>query len=129
MAAITFKIVEWQEVPVAAVEGASKLARVTVRKTFAGDLEGEGTLEYLMHHLDEQLSTFVGFERVVGTLHGKAGSFVLQHTGTFQKGVATATCDVVEGSGSGDLKGLTGTGGFSSGHAEEYKLTLDYTLA
>lgn len=95
-------------------------------KSFKGDIEGEGTLEYLMMYCIDGSASFVGLERIVGHLGGRAASFVLQHSGTFAGGVAKATYFVVPGSGTGELSGLRGEGSFASGHAQEYPMTLDY---
>ena len=103
-----------------------RLTRAHVRKSFSGDLVGTGNLLYLMTHASETEATFVGIERVVGSLGGRSGSFVLQHSGTFDGQKATAEWEVLQGSGTDELEGLTGSGGFSSGHAEEYEMTLEY---
>ena len=58
---------------------------------FAGDLEGEGTVEWLMGYGDDGTAAFVGLERVVGKVGDRSGSFVLQHTGTFDGQIAKAT--------------------------------------
>ena len=90
-------------------------------KTLHGGIEGFSPIEYLMLYRNDGSATFVGMERVVGHIGRRRGSFVLQQTGTFQGGAASATWSVVPGSGTADLKGLRGEGGFASGQA-----TLDY---
>ena len=122
----TFKVKSWDERPYDESERGPKLTRATVVKVFSGDIEGESVVEYLMVHRQDGTASFVGLERVVGRLGELAGSFVLQHGGTFAEGVAKAEWSVVPGSGTGDLAGLRGTGGFESGHAEEYSMTLEY---
>jgi hypothetical protein len=52
---------------------------------------------------------YVAIERVEGTLHGRHGSFVLQHSGTMTRGVPELTIRVVPDSGMGELSGLAGT--------------------
>ena len=83
---------------------------------------------YLMTHLDSGDAAFLGFEKVVGSLGGRTGSFVLRHTGFYDGEKSTAQHDVVPGSGTGELAGLSGTGGFSAGHAEEHDMTLEYEV-
>ena len=122
----SFQVNSWDEKPFHEIDGGPKLTRASLTKTFRGDLEGEGTLEYLMIHGEDGVSSFMGVERVVGHLGGRSGSFVLQHSGTFENGAATCTWFVVPGSGTGELGGLTGTGGFESAHAEDYPMTLEY---
>src|SRR5262245_14946459 len=97
----TFEVKTWEEKPCDPVEGAPKLTRATVTKVFHGDLEGEGKVEYLMLYREDGSASFVGLERVAGRLGGRAGSFVLQHSGTFEAGTAKTTWSVVPGSGTG----------------------------
>ena len=75
---------------------------------------------------DDGSASFIGLERVVGSVGGRSGSFVLQHSGTFKEGVATVTLVVVPDSGTGDLRGLRGDGKFAVGHQQPYSMTLDY---
>ena len=51
---------------------------------------------------------YVAMERVTGTLHGRDGSFVLQHNATMTRGEPDLNIVVVPGSGSGALTGLSG---------------------
>ncbi len=124
----TFKIVSWDEEPFDEPEDGPKLTRAHVKKSFHGDLSGTGNLMYVMTHLDSEASSFSGFEKVVGSLGGRTGSFVLRHTGSYDGEKATAEYEVVPGSGTDELAGLSGTGGFSAGHAEEHEMTLEYVL-
>ena len=125
-ATATFEVKAWDEKPYDEIDEGPKLTRASVTKSFSGDIEGEGTVEYLMIHRDDGSASFVGLERVVGRVGDRSGSFVLQHTGTFEGGTAKTTWFVVPGSGTGDLRGLRGEGGFASAHAERYSITLDY---
>ena len=125
-ATATFQVQGWDEKPFSEIDGGSKLTKVSVTKAFKGDIEGVGTLEYLMAYRDDGSASFIGLERVVGSIGDRSGSFVLQHSGTFEGGVATDTWFVVPGSGTGELRGLRGEGGFASAHADEYPITLDY---
>lgn len=125
-ATATFEVKAWEEKPYDEIDEGPKLTRASVTKSFSGDIEGEGTVEYLMIHRDDGSASFVGLERVVGRVGDRSGSFVLQHTGTFEGGTAKTTWFVVPGSGTGDLRGLRGEGGFASAHAERYSITLDY---
>jgi len=79
-----FAIKNWDEKPYSEGKDLPKLTRASVTKTFTGDIEGEGQVEYLMMYRSDGSATFVGFERVVGRLAGKAGTFVLQRTGVFE---------------------------------------------
>ncbi len=60
-----------------------------------------------------------------GDIEGE-GSFVLQVSGTFEGGMSKATWFVVPGSGTGELRGLRGEGGFPPHHGRTVPITLDY---
>lgn len=122
----TFKLESWDEKPYNEIEGSPKLTRAKVTKTYQGDIEGVSTLEYLMMYRQDGTASFVGLERVVGSIGGRSGSFVLQHKGVFEDGKAKVDWFVVSGSGTGDLMGLRGEGGFAAGHAEQHAVTLDF---
>ena len=126
-AVATFEIRSWDEKPLLEADG-QKLTRASVKKSFQGDIEGESVLEYVMFYRADGTASYTGIERITGRLGGKSGSFALLHGGTFAGGVATSRWTMVEGSGTGGLKGLRGDGGFSSGHAQWYEMTLDYEL-
>ena len=83
-----FTIKSWDEKPYSEGQDLPKLTRAAVTKAFTGDIAGEGHVEYLMMYRSDGSATFVGLERVVGHVAGKAGSFVLQRTGVFENGVA-----------------------------------------
>ncbi len=128
LTAAKFKIISWDEEPFDEPADGPKLTRAHVKKTFHGDLTGTGNLMYVMAYLDGGVASFSGFEKVVGSLGGRTGSFVLRHMGSYDGEKATAECEVVLGSGTDELAGLSGTGGFSAGHAEEHDMTLDYEV-
>ena len=123
-----FKIMSWDEEPFDEPEGGPKLTRAHVKRSFEGDLIGTGNLMYVMTHLNSESASFSGFEKVVGSLGGRTGSFVLRHTGSYDGEKATTECEVVPASGTDGLAGLSGTGGFSAGHAEKHEMTLEYEV-
>jgi hypothetical protein len=85
------------------------LGRMTVDKQYHGDLEGVGKGEMLTGITALKGSAgYVAIERVSGTLQGRAGSFLLQHSGTMTRGAPSLSITVVPDSGTGALAGLTG---------------------
>src|SRR5262245_8751241 len=60
------------------------LVRIHVSEDFSGDIEGEGVAEFLQTARSENEASFVGVERVTGTIARKSGSFVFQDTGTLK---------------------------------------------
>ena len=123
-----FTIKSWDEKPYSEGQDLPKLTRAVVSKTYTGDIAGEGHVEYLMMYRSDGSAACVGLERVVGHIAGKAGSFVLQHTGVFESGVAKGSYFVIPGSGTGELQGLRGEGTAVFGHGTEWPLTLNYEL-
>lgn len=95
----------------ASAEGTeAKLGRMTMRKTWQGQLEGTSTGEFLgLRSPVEGSAAYVALERFEGTLAGRRGSFALVHRGIMSRGAQTMAIDVVPDSGAGDLTGLRGT--------------------
>ena len=86
------------------------LGRLSIDKTFSGDLEATSAGEMLSARTTTEGSAgYVAIEQVRGTLAGKAGSFVLQHFGTMNRGESRLVLEVVPDSGVGQLTGLSGT--------------------
>jgi len=124
----TFEVKSWDEKPYQEIEGGGKLTRASVSQAFHGDIEGEGTAEYLMMHRADKTADFVGLLRVVGRLGGRAGSFVLEIKGTFDGKAAKGAWSVGLGAETGDLRGLRGQGGFEAPLGPNGTYTLDYEL-
>ena len=123
-----FAIKTWDEKPYSEGQDLPKLTRASVMKTYAGDITGEGFVEYLMMYKSDGSATFVGLERVVGGIAGKTGSFVLQRTGVFEGGQAKESYFVIPGSATGELHGLLGEGRSAVGHGLEHPFALHYEL-
>jgi hypothetical protein len=104
----TFEITMVAEPPYDVVDGVS-LGRVRFDKRFAGPLEGTSVVHMLGARTPVDGSAgYVALERVTGTLQGRRGTFVLQHTGVMDRGAPSLTVTVVPDSGTGELAGLTG---------------------
>jgi hypothetical protein len=102
-----------------------ELSRVHITRTFAGDLEGESTAE-LMIAKSEGGGGYVGHDRIMGTLDGKSGSFVFQHTGLMGPEGVTNTGTIVPGTGTGDLEGISGEGRMLADDDGNHTLMLTY---
>ena len=124
-----FAIQNWDEKPYSEGPDLPRLARASVTKTFTGDIEGEGQVEYLMMYRSDGSAAFVGLERVTGRIGDKSGTFVLERTGVFESGQAKESYSVIPGSATGELTGLRGAGSSAVGHGMEHPFTLDYDLA
>ena len=87
----------------------STLGRMTLDKQYHGDLEATAKGEGLTAGTDVKGSAgYVAIERVTGKLQGRSGSFVLQHTGTMNRGALQLSVTVVPDSGTGQLAGIAG---------------------
>jgi len=86
------------------------VGRMSIDKTLEGDLTATSQGEMLTGGSPAQGSAgYVAIERITGTLHGRNGSFLLQHFGTMTPDSEHLTIEVIPASGTGDLAGLEGT--------------------
>lgn len=102
------------------------LTKIHVEEHFSGDIEGSGVVEFLQAARDDGSASFVGIERVTGKVAGKTGTFLLQDAGTVQDHLVSGEWFVIPGSGTGELKGLRGEGGFRANLGEGAQVDLDY---
>jgi hypothetical protein len=85
------------------------LGRTSIDKVFSGDLQGTSKGEMLTAGNPAKGSAgYVAIERVTATLHGRSGTFVLQHSATMNRGAPELAVRVVPDSGTGDLAGISG---------------------
>ena len=107
---------------------APALGRLSIDKQFHGDLEATSKGEMLSAMTETKGSAgYVAMERVTGALHGRKGTFVLQHSGTMNRGVATLSVTVVPDSGTDQLVGLSGKMAIKiegGKHSYEFEYTL-----
>lgn len=102
------------------------LSRIHVQESFAGDIEGDGVVEFLQAARSDGSASFVGIERVTGRLADRAGTFLLQDAGTVEGSIVSGEWFVIPGSGTGQLSGLRGKGGFRANLGEGAQVHLDY---
>ncbi len=107
---------------------AEGLGRFSINKQIHGDLEATTQGEMFSGGDPKQgVAGYVAIEVVTGTLAGKHGTFALQHSATMDQNGPHMTVIVVPGSGTGELKGITGTFAI---HIEkgQHSYDFDYTL-
>lgn len=105
------------------------VGRMLLDKQFHGDLEAVGKGQMLATTTAVEGSAgYVAMEEVSGTLHGRRGTFVLQHSGTMTRGAPRLNVTVVPDSGTGQLVGLAGRMdiGIEGG---KHSYDFEYTLA
>jgi hypothetical protein len=95
--------------PFEGVDAATKLGRMSIDKEIRGDLVATTQGQMLTGMTDVTGSAaYVAMERVTGTLHGRRGTFILQHHGVMHRGAQALRVSVVPDSGTEELRGLTG---------------------
>lgn len=125
----TLEIKGWDENPYEEYDDGSKLTRADVTLAEGPDGLGPARSQSLMYYRPDGTASLVSLMHVTGTIDGRTGSFVLAGTGTYDSSTARVGTTVVEGSGTGDLTGISGTAE-SVSTAEDYphmplKLTYD----
>jgi hypothetical protein len=109
-------------------EAGASLGRLLIDKRFGGDLEATSRGQMLAFRSGAEGSAgYVALEQVEGTLQGRAGSFVLQHSGTMERGAQRLSVTVVPGSGTGALEGLAGRMRIAVAEGR-HSYEFDYTL-
>ena len=102
--------------------------RLFLDKQFHGDLMAVSKGQMLAARgAVETSGGYVALELVTGELHGKRGSFVLQHKGTMSDGAFTMDVTVVPASGTQELTGITGAMKIvieGSKHSYEFEYSL-----
>ena len=108
---------------------AATLGRMMIDKQFHGDIEGTSKGQMLTAATSVKGSAgYVAIERVSGTLKGRSGAFILQHSGTMTRGAPELTITVVPDSGTDQLAGLTGKMTIKIADGKHF-YEFDYTLA
>jgi len=102
------------------------LIELRLNETFTGDIEGESPVRALEVLRDDHSAHLVSVQRFTGKLGDRKGTFVLQGSETVENGKIKATWFVVPGSGTGELSGLRGEGGFEGQFGKGSNGTLDY---
>jgi hypothetical protein len=98
-----------QEPSSTAATPGTTLGRALLDKQYHGELQARAQGQMLSAISGTPGSAgYVAIEHVSGTLQGRSGSFVLQHTGLMTRGSRQLTITVVPDSGTGELAGLEG---------------------
>ena len=124
----------WDEKPYGELPQPMKLTRASIEFAFKGGFDGKGLTEYVMFYKEydgkdphRSIATYVGLTRYDGTLNGKSGSFVTEDRGTFEGGEAKSVSTILPGSGTGDLKTISGIA-TSTSTQKTSEFVLEYNL-
>jgi type V secretory pathway adhesin AidA len=112
-----------------ALAGGVRLTHAQGTQSFTGDIKGDGAVHWLMLYRGDKTAQFVGLQRISGTIGGRRGTVVLAAEGTHDGKGSQISLEVVPGSGSGDLAGLSGKGKLVNPGAKAGTYELDYKVA
>ncbi len=124
----TATVQSWDEKAYDVVEGTPKTVKASISYAYEGAVTGTSGAEMVMVYVGEE-AVYVGLERVTATVDGKSGTFVTSVVGGFKDGVASSSWDVVPGSGTDELAGISGKGSFEAPSGSTATVKLDYELA
>lgn len=124
----SFEVKMTGDPPYDVVDGVS-LSRARFDKRFSGALDARSEVQMLAARTPQEGSAgYVAVERIVGSLNGKSGSFVVLHMGLMGGGREELRVEIVPDSGTGALAGITGTMRIEVVEGQ-HRYALDYTLA
>jgi hypothetical protein len=124
----TFTVVSWDESTYQELGGNAKLTKATVTFGMQGDITGQATWDSVMCYRPDGTAVYAGIQRVQGELAGVEGSFVVRADGEYAGGEARSRWHIIEGSGTGGLAGLTGSGEAVATATPPGSFPLDYDL-
>jgi hypothetical protein len=124
----TFEVRPGDETPIDEPGDGLRLTHATGTQRFSGDIEGDGSIDWLMCYLPTKTARYVGLQRIAGTIGGRRGSVILEATGGHDGTGSASTWSIIEGTGTGDLAGIRGTGGFEAKGGPTVSYWLDYEL-
>ncbi|MBT8052829.1 MAG: DUF3224 domain-containing protein [Xanthomonadales bacterium] len=103
------------------------VGRMLIEKTYAGDLNGTGTGQMISKRTEAGAAVYYAIEEVSGLLDSKSGTFTLLHKGYMDKNSQSLEVRILEGSGSGELQGISGSMVISQDE-NVHKYRLSYEL-
>lgn len=127
-----FEVKKWEEHNTVTFENQGKINRSSVVYSYSGDMQGEGVVDYVMFYNPDKTGYFVGLEYFSGSIHGKKGTCIIQHRGTFTKEGQEAEdyttnvhWEIAAQSGKGELHHVKGHGnGQLIGHGPTFGMSL-----
>ena len=124
----TFEVLSGDETPIEKEADGLKLTHATGTQRFSGAIEGDGSIDWLMCYVKKKGARLVGLQRISGSIDGKTGTVVIDAVGDHDGKASRARWHVVEGSGTGELAGIRGVGGFEAPGGSTVSYRLDYGI-
>ncbi|NND43724.1 MAG: DUF3224 domain-containing protein [Xanthomonadales bacterium] len=101
--------------------------RMLINKRYTGDMSGSGIGQMISKRTEEGTAVYCAIEEFSGSVNGKTGSFTLVHKGTMSEASQLLEVDILEGSGSGELEGISGSMLITQ-QAGEHSYELRFTM-
>ena len=101
--------------------------RMLINKVYSGGMQGSGIGQMISKRTTGGAAVYSAIEEFSGTVDGKQGNFTLFHTGVMSASGQTLNITIVEGSGSGELSGISGNLSIKQENGQHHYL-LDYKL-
>lgn len=100
--------------------------RMIISKKYSGDLAGSGVGQMLSKRASGGVAVYMALEEFSGTLNGRKGGFTLVHNGKMSGEGRSLDIRIVEGSGTGELKNISGDlKVIQKGGAHRYELVYE----
>lgn len=125
----TFKVSSMEEDTYQTLEGGGKLTHARGDQQFDGDIQGSGRVEWLMCYRSDGSARFIGHQLMKCSIGDRNGTFVIEADGEFSGTTSRGDWRIVPGTGTGDLAGIDGDGGFEAEHGPNATYHLNLTLA
>jgi hypothetical protein len=124
----TFDVLSGDEDSYATRDGGGRLAHAWGDQAFSGDISGDGNVHWLMAYAADKTAHLVGVQEIKGSVGGRSGSFLIEATADHNGKSSRGSWSIIDGSGTGDLTGITGTGSFDAPGGPKATYELDYEL-
>jgi hypothetical protein len=128
LARATLTMKGWEEKTYWEGEGGRKLTHVDAGFSYEGDMKGEGSAVWLLSYNPDGTGGAPAVERFAGSVGGRAGSFVMQHSSEFDPKAVRDRFFIIPGSGTGELAGIAGNASIEMLGYGPYEFTLEYDL-
>jgi hypothetical protein len=104
------------------------LGRMTIEKQWQGEMQGTSTGQMLTGgDFKTGSAGYVAMEKFTGSVKGRKGTFILQHSAIMTKGKGDLTITIVSDSGTEELKGISGKLAIKIENGKHF-YDLDYNL-
>ena len=124
----SFEVIGGSEDQYDEIDGGITLTHASGSQAFTGDIVGDGAVHWLMLYRADKTAHFVGLQRITGAVAGRRGSFAAAAEGDHDGKGSRITFQIIEGSGTGDLGGITGEGSLVAEGGPKGTYELEYSL-